>query len=94
MYAMQLVVGHELDRCVGEDADQGRRVTLQQSSHARLCVDVLARAEDTQPCSYDAERNEKGISGGKREGRRRTGILCVVGRAGLEEDFDAVERRY
>jgi hypothetical protein len=51
---MDLVVRHEFDGGVREDADQGGRVTLEESADSSLGVDVSACSEDTSPCSCHA----------------------------------------
>ena len=46
---VHLVVRYELDGGVGEDAQERRGVALEEPAHARVGVDLRARAEGAAP---------------------------------------------
>lgn len=46
-YMMDLVICHELDCCIREDADESGGVTLKEPPKAGLLVDIVSCAECT-----------------------------------------------
>jgi hypothetical protein len=55
-HGVKLLVTHKLDGCIREDAKNRSRVSLEQSPHARLGINILARSEHTQPRAYNSHQ--------------------------------------
>jgi len=51
---MDLVVRHELNRCIWKDTNECGRMALKKSSKAGLSIYVVTCAECTDECSWQA----------------------------------------
>ena len=90
---VHLVVGDEFDGGVGEDAEEGRGVALEEPAHARVGVDLRAGAEGAAPGPLwtrvsGPERRGDGARGGGWDGMgwggKRRDAPAYFWKSGLE----------
>jgi hypothetical protein len=49
---MDLVIRHEFNCCIGEDAEECSRMALKEASNAGLSIDIVSCAECTNEGAY------------------------------------------